>query len=380
MRILYFDCICGISGDMTVGAFLDLGVPFEYLKAELEKLNINDYKIELKNSMKNGINAKKFEVIINHHRHEHRNLSDINQIIDNSELNGNIKKISKAIFMRIADAEAKVHGTTVEAVHFHEVGAIDSIIDIVGTAICVDYIKPDKIFASPLKDGFGFVNCQHGKIPVPVPATVEIFANRKVAVEISNIEGELITPTGAAIIAELAEHFGRGMLIVPQKIGYGAGTKNFEIPNVLRLILSEQDEQDKIFVLETNIDDTTAEILGHTMNILFENGALDVFYTPIYMKKNRPAYKLTVLCKEYEKFEKIIFSETSTLGIRRYEADRTILQRESATVETPFGTAKVKIKILNEKRQIIPEYESAAELSEKSGLPLTEIYRIITHN
>ena len=381
MKILYFDCFSGISGDMTLGAFVDLGVDGEYLINEMKKVHLHGYEIVIGRAVKNGISATKVdvvEVITTHTHHHHIGLKEVNDLIDSSELNDNVKKISKAIFLRVANAEAKVHNVALYDVHFHEVGAVDSLVDIIGTAICIDYIKPDKIIASPMRDGCGFVKCQHGKIPVPVPATVEIFANRGVSLKICEIEGEMITPTGAAIVAELASEFTASPAIVPQKIGYGAGTKNFEIPNVLRLILGETGAEQNIYVLETNIDDTTAEILGYTMLKVMENGALDAFYTPIYMKKSRPAYMLSVLCEDYKKFEKIIFEETSTLGIRRYIADRTVLPREASTVDTIYGKAQVKIRTVNGEKQISPEYESAVELAKKSGLPLNDIYKIIT--
>jgi uncharacterized protein (TIGR00299 family) protein len=391
MRTLYFDCFAGISGDMTIGALIDLGVDKDVLINELKKLNINGYSISVSKVLKNGISATKFDVILkehhNHHHghnhshsHEHRNIKKINDIIDNSELNYNVKKISKGIFMYVAEAEAKVHGKSIDEVHFHEVGAIDSIIDIVGTAICMDILKAESILSSSLNTGSGFVKCQHGMIPVPAPATVEIFAKVKAPIYNSGIEKELVTPTGAAIIAYLAEGFEIPEFNI-EKIGYGAGKRDLEIPNVLRVCLgdSKKNINNQVCVIEANIDDMTGEIAGYVMEKLFEAGALDVFYIPIYMKKNRPAYMITIICdiNEIKIFEKILFKETTTIGLRKHITLRECLKREKVSVKTAFGEMKMKKVIYENEEKLIPEYEECKRVAAEKGVSLKSIYEQI---
>ena len=321
----------------------------------------------------------KHEHIHEEHHHEHRNLHDVYEMIDNSSIDEESKALAKRIFTRVAKAESKVHNKPLEEVHFHEVGAIDSIIDIVGTAILINKIHPDKIISSVVNDGHGFIECAHGTMAVPVPATSEIFANSNVEFKQIDIDTELVTPTGAAIIAELSSEFTTlpGMKI--EKIGWGAGTKDLKIPNILKVYYGEmQEEKQKIVVMETNIDDCSGEILGYTEELLFKDGALDVFYTPIFMKKNRPAYRLTVVCKETDllKLQAIIFKETTTIGIRyRYEY-RTELEREQILIDTKYGTVKAKKVINNGETYIYPEYESVKELAEKNGIPLKEVYQL----
>jgi uncharacterized protein (TIGR00299 family) protein len=284
--------------------------------------------------------------------------------------------------MRLAVAEAKIHGSTPDEVHFHEVGAVDSIIDIVGTAICIDMLAPDKIYASVLHDGHGFVQCQHGTIPVPVPAVTEVLAARGVGFKQLDVEGELMTPTGAAIIAELAESFGQMPEMKITQTGYGAGTKDFPIPNLLRIVRGESiavavPERDTVTVIETNIDDTTPEILGYVMERLFEAGARDVFFSPVYMKKCRPATWLHVLCDEADvpAMERILFTETSTIGLRKYRVERTCLPRKAVTVSTPYGDVKAKETIYGDTSRIAIEYEDARRIAREKGVPLQEVYR-----
>ena len=278
-------------------------------------------------------------------------------------------------------AESKVHNEPLDKVHFHEVGAIDSIVDIIGTAICIDMIKPDRIFSSVVNDGHGFIMCQHGQIPVPVPATAQIFADSDVISRQIDIDTELVTPTGAAIIAELAESYGAMPAMSVKKIGYGAGKKDVKIPNVLRVSmgeLSEEENTEFAAILETNIDDASGEIMGYTMERLLNAGAKDVFYSPIFMKKNRPAYKLTVICdeKDIEAMEDIIFMETTTIGIRKRTEKRTCLERSFDTVDTKYGKLDVK-KILKDGKEVVyPEYSSAKELAVKNNVALKEIYKM----
>lgn len=386
MKTLYFDCSSGISGNMTLGALLEIIEDENYLIEELKKLNVDGYKIEISKKIKNGITGTYVDVILkdqqshNHeHHHEHRNLFDVNKIIEKSGIDEKSKELAKRIFERVAKAESKVHNKPLEEIHFHEVGALDSIIDIIGTAILINKIKPDKIISSIVNDGYGFIECAHGTIPVPVPATSEIFADAKVKFRQIDIDTELVTPTGAAIIAELAEEFTNLPVMKTEKIGWGAGSKDLKIPNVLKVYYGEVEASIEDFiVMETNIDDCSGEILSYVSEKLFENGALDVFYTPVFMKKNRPAYKLTVTCKKNDMFklQNIIFKETTTIGIRYHFEYRTVLERDSFEIDTKYGKLKVKKVSHNEETYIYPEYESIKELADKNNIPLKELYKL----
>lgn len=392
MKVLYFDCSSGISGNMTLGALLEIVGDDNYLLDEIKKLNIDGYKIEISKKVKNGITGTHVDVILEHqheehhhehehHHHEHRNLNDVYSVIENSSIDEKSKELAKRIFLRVAKAESKVHNKPLEEVHFHEVGAIDSIIDIVGTAILINKINPDKIISSIVNDGHGFIECAHGTMSVPVPATSEIFANSNVKFRQIDIDTELVTPTGAAIIAELAEKFTTLPAMTTEKIGWGAGSKDLKIPNVLKVYYGDKDVQEqneKIAVMEINIDDCSGEILGYTQEKLFQNGALDVFYTPIFMKKNRPAYKLTVICKKEDilKLQNIIFKETTTIGIRYHFEFRTELERELIEIDTKYGKLKAKKVVNNGEAFIYPEYESMRDLAEKNNIPLKELYKL----
>ena len=391
MKVLYFDCSSGISGNMTLGSLLEIIGDEDYLINELKKLNVEGYKIEISKKIKNGITGTHVDVKLesehkhehehhhHHHHHEHRNLNDINIIIDNSKLDEKVKELSKKIFLRVAKAESKVHNKPLNEVHFHEVGALDSIVDIVGTAILINKINPDKIISSIVNDGYGFIECAHGTMSVPVPATSEIFANSNVRFRQIDIDTELVTPTGAAIIAELAEEFTTLPAMTTNKIGWGAGTKDLKIPNVLKVYYGEMQEQNENFVvMETNIDDCGGEILGYTEELLFENGALDVFFTPIFMKKNRPAYRLTVACKKEDvfKLQNIIFRETTTIGIRYRFESRTELGREFVEIDTKYGKLKAKKVINDGETYVYPEYSSIKELAQKNNIPLKELYKL----
>lgn len=394
MKVLYFDCSSGISGNMALGSLTEIVGDENYLIEELEKLNVDGYKIEMSKKVKNGITGTYVDVIqerrahyheeehhheIEHHHHEHRNLNDVNKIIDDSSLNDKTKDLAKRIFLRVAKAESKVHNKSLDEVHFHEVGAIDSIVDVCGTAILINKINPDKIIASVVNDGYGFIECAHGTMSVPVPATSQIFASSSVVFRQIDIDTELVTPTGAAIIAELATEFTFLPAMKVQKIGWGTGLKDLKIPNVLKVYLGEvKNPNEEIVVMETNIDDCPGEILGYTMEKLFNAGALDVFYTPIFMKKNRPAYRMTVVCKEEDilKLQNIIFKETTTIGIRyRYE-HRTELSRQMVEIDTKYGKLKAKKVDNNGETYIYPEYESMKELAEKNDISLKELYSI----
>ena len=402
MKTLYFDCSSGISGNMTLGALVEILGDEQYLVKELKKLQVDGYHIEISKKVKNGITGTYVDVVLkdhhhhehehhheehhheyeHEHHHEHRNLHDVNHIIENSNLKEETKQLAKRIFRKVAEAESKVHHKSIEEVHFHEVGAIDSIVDIVGTAILINKIQPDKIISSVVNDGYGFIECAHGTISVPVPATSEIFSKAGVKCRQIDIDTELVTPTGAAIISELATEFTVMPTMTVQKIGWGAGKKDLKIPNVLKVYLGKMEEtleeKQEIAVMETNIDDTTGEILGYAAEKLMQNGALDAFFTPIYMKKGRPAYRLTVACRkeDIEKLQTIIFRETTTIGIRyRYEK-RNVLPREKVEVNTGYGLVQAKQVKLGEETYTYPEYESLKKIAEEKNIPLKDLYQL----
>ena len=399
MKTLYFNCTSGICGNMTLGALLEIVEDEQYFLDEIKKLNVDGYKIEISKKQTNGIEGTYVNVIVDgkdeyghehhihgeHHHHEHRNLFDVNNVINQSSLDEKTKELAKSIFLRVAKAESKVHGKPLEEVHFHEVGAIDSIIDIVGTAILINKINPDKIISSVVNEGQGFIECAHGKMSVPVPATSEIFASSNVKFKQIDVDTELVTPTGAAIIAELAEDFTSMPEMKINKIGRGIGTKETTIPNALTVFLGDTAESKNpskfnMYVIETNIDDSTGEELGYTMERLLEKGALDVFYTPIFMKKNRPAYKLEVICKEQdlENLQNIIFKETTTIGARYYRVNRTELPREKIEIDTKYGKLSCKRVITPDgTTYTYPEYESMKKLAKENGIALKEIYNCV---
>lgn len=396
MKIAYFDCFSGISGDMLLGALIDLGLDINFLKKELDKLNLKGYKIEAKKIVKNGIAAIKFSVIeYNEDTHEEHNLKEIDKIIDDSELDNDLKNTIKKIFLKIASAEAKIHDKSINKIHFHEIGAIDTIIDVAGAIIGFKKLGIKKIYCSKLNVGSGFVNFSHGKFPVPAPATAEIL--KGVPVYHNNIEAELVTPTGAAIITTLCSNFGEMPTMKAEKIGYGAGSKELEHPNVLRVFLGEIDNQKNeiINVIETNIDNLNPEFYPYVIDKLMENDALDAYLANIIMKKGRPAVKLTVLAeiKNTEKLCNIIFDETTTLGVRIYQAARKKLEREIKTIKTKYGNVRVKISKLNnahknqrflgprkskrfstEIKNIMPEYEDCVKIAKNKKIPLKKVY------
>ncbi len=401
MKALYLDCAAGISGNMFLGACLQLGVPEKYLRKELDKLNLpHEFELEISNVSKNGIGAayvnvklpKNFDSefdrpnIRHLHRHEHiknhshRTFSDIKKIIEAAELSESVKTRALAIFSVTAAAEGKVHQRPAEEVTFHEVGAIDSIVDIVGCAVCLDYLDAEKIFVSKINTGSGFVKCAHGLMPVPAPATAELLQGFKTYH--FGAEKELTTPTGAAIVKALAEYSAD----LPEdfsseKIGYGAGTWDLDIPNVLRIYLGEFGGQNEkhLVKLEANIDDMNPQIYGWLYERLFAAGALDVWTTSIFMKKNRPAQMLSVLVdKEHKEFcIKIIFEETTTIGLRVIEIARRVeAVRKIAKVETRFGEVQCKVSAYDGKIvSITPEYEDCRRLAEKNSVPLKAVWQ-----
>jgi uncharacterized protein (TIGR00299 family) protein len=385
MKILYYDCFCGISGDMNLGALLDLGVEEEYLRGELAKLGlVEEYRIVINKEDKMGIRGTKVDVVLTHdhehdggHRH-HRNMKDIGDIINRSSLGDTVKRRGLDMFTRIARAEARVHGKDISEIHFHEVGAIDSIVDIMGAAIALDYLKVERILCSTVQLGGGFVRCAHGLLPVPAPATVEILQG--VPVKKGLADSETTTPTGAAILASFVSEFTDSPRFTILKTGYGLGSRDLEVPNALRVHLAEPGGDMKPgiqFMIETNIDDMNPELFGHLEERLFAAGALDVFRTPVIMKKGRLAVKLSVLAdsSDEEKILDVIFRQSTSIGVRKYPVEKTMLERNFIHVMTPFGEVRVKEALY--RGAVIkakPEYEDCRSLAEEHGVPITEIY------
>lgn len=420
-KTLYLECYSGISGDMTVAALLDLGADREVLKESLKSLPVGGFRTEITRVKKSGLDACDFSVILeqdnhdhdmeylhgseksytghyehshevnheHHHGHthshehpyEHRGMKEITEIIQKSEMTVRAKKMAMRVFDILAQAESKAHGVPVEEVHFHEVGAVDSIVDIAAIAICMDNLDISNVIVPVLYEGTGFIRCQHGQIPVPVPAVTHIAETHKLKLKITDIQGELVTPTGAAVVAAFRTSDRLPEDFTMLKTGIGAGKRQYRCPGILRAMLIRETTdlqiKDIIWKLETDMDDCGGEMMGHVMNLLMANGAREVHYTPIYTKKNRPAYTLTVICKESEreKLENLIFSETTTIGIRRVEMERTILQREIQKKDTPVGTAIVKACTLPDGNiRYYPEYENVAELAERNQLSFRETY------
>ena len=449
-KTLYLECYSGISGDMTVAALLDLGADRAVLDRVLKSLKVSGFETKISRVVKSGIDACDFDVVLdkehenhdhdmeylhghhhkghennhfydhnhahedeaehfhshehNHahgagsaqdrHHHEHRGIKEITYIIEHSAMTENAKKIALRIFEILAEAESKAHNVPVDQVHFHEVGAVDSIVDIVSVAVCLDDLEVTEVIVPVLCEGRGTVRCQHGILPIPVPAVANIVSANHLYLKMTEVEGELVTPTGAAIVAAVKTKDKLPETFEIQKIGIGAGKRQYECPGILRaMIISESTEQakgrnpkaenqeikDTIIKMETNIDDCSGEVLGFVMERLMKAGARDVHYVPDFMKKNRPAWVLNVICKEedMEMLQNIIFEETTTIGIRYSRMERTILPRETRTLPTPWGEVQAKVCTLNGKEQLYPEYESVAQLSREKEIPFTEIYRYI---
>jgi uncharacterized protein (TIGR00299 family) protein len=435
MKTLYLDIFSGISGDMFIGAMLDLGVDLKQLEKELEKLKLGDYHVHAGRATKATIEGVKFDVHLEedhhhddhdhdehgHHSHHHhedthathdhahshgshenehehhhdhahehehthgRTFSEIKALISRSTLSTWVKQKAVAVFHRVAVAEGKIHGKPPEAVHFHEVGAVDSIIDIVGACVALELLGTPRVLSAPVVEGIGWINCAHGRFPIPAPATLGILAERKIPISQCEEPAELVTPTGAAILAEFAEGFGPMQNLTAERVGYGLGTRNNKTrPNVLRAVLGQSGsatihdwETDTIVTVQSNLDDVSSEILGNFMEQAFAAGALDVFYTPIQMKKNRPGILLSVLCtaQDAEKFSELIVRETSAFGVRRFTTERRKLKREINRVRTPFGEVEVKIGRLDGKVvQVAPEFESCRSIAQQAGVPLKQVF------
>ena len=425
-KILYLECNSGISGDMTVGALLDLGADRQVLENALESLGVDGYHLHFGRKVVCGLDAFDFDVHLeadgyghshahthrredayervdsyehsevhehchghkhershehedgHSHSHTHRNLHDIYHIIDHLDSNERVKEMARTMFRIVAEAESKAHGLPVEQVHFHEVGAIDSIVDIISVAVCMDNLGVEDVVVSALSEGHGHVRCQHGVLPVPVPATANIASSYGLKLHFTDNDGEMVTPTGAAIAAALRTKDRLPASCRLLKIGMGAGNKVFKQANVLRAMLLEnsQDEDHTLWVLETNLDDCTGEMLGLTMEMLLDAGAADVWYTPIHMKKNRPAYMMSVLCREssIEAMEEIILTQTTTIGIRRYPTERTVLERSEIQVETSYGPADVKMCAYKGRKFFYPEYESIRRICMEQGADFQTAY------
>jgi uncharacterized protein (TIGR00299 family) protein len=410
MKTLYFDCFAGASGNMILGALVALGVDEKQLIEQIKLLDVSDFQIEFTTKDKSGISAMHAAVKVPR-EHAHRHLHTIEKIINDSRLSDSIKKRAVGIFRKLAEAEAKVHGTSIEKIHFHEVGAMDAIIDVVGACVGFEMLGIEKFYCSRIHVGSGFVKMAHGKFPVPPPAVAELLQN--VPIYSTEIEGELITPTGAAIISAVCNSFGAIPEIKVERTAYGAGTREYkDFPNVLRLMLGEvvdskeenypqmntnghgfenglEEEKNPkskiqnpkstdLFLLETNIDDLSPQILGFVMERAFDFGALDCWFTPIQMKKNRPAVMISILCDEAKKEHliELLYTETTTLGVRVSVIERKCLGRETVKIETEAGAVNVKIARHNEKIvNAKPEYEQIREIALKSNLPLKEIER-----
>ena len=378
MKTAYFNCFAGISGDMIVGALLDCGLSFHDLKQEIEKLPVSDYSLSCEKVVKNSIGGIKFNVTVLEKQPE-RHLHEIERIIRESALDSQVIDTSIKIFRKIGEAESKIHGVGIEELHFHEIGALDSIIDIVASVIALQKLGIKKIISSPINLGSGFVNSMHGKLPVPAPATVELL--KGIPVYSSGALFELTTPTGAAIISTMADKFGEIPNMKISSSGYGAGMRDLEIPNLLRVIIGETDDSeadtDSVMVIETNIDDMNPEFYQHVYDKLLQAGALDVYSTPIVMKKTRPGILLGVISghADADNLIDIIFSETTSSGVRITEVKRKKLARSFATVSTRFGD--IKIKVHKKDGNIItlsPEYEECERIALKTGRPLKEVY------
>lgn len=436
---LYLECYSGISGDMTVAALLDLGADRTVLERAIESLGIDGYEVKISRVKKSGIDACDFDVMLeqdnhdhdmeylhghphdhdagghehphdhecgghehshdhdagghehshdhecggheHHHHHEHRNLQDVLAIINRADVTEKARATAVRIFEIIAGAEAKAHGLPLDQVHFHEVGAIDSIIDVLAAAVCLDNLNIEKVIVPKLNEGQGFVRCQHGMMPVPVPAVVNIAQAHGLKLNITDTQGELVTPTGAAIVAAVRTSDRLPENFTIDQVGIGAGKRNYDRPGLLRamLITDQTKETDRICKLESNLDDCTGEMLGHVMERLFEAGARDVHYIPVFMKKNRPAYLLNVICDEEktEALEQIIFSETTTIGIRRILMERSMLKRKVETVQTALGSVQVKVCELNGKRRCYPEYESVVRLCREHQMSFPDAFRYV---
>jgi uncharacterized protein (TIGR00299 family) protein len=383
MKILYIDCFSGVSGDMFLGALLNCGLPRTLLKRELSGLPLDPYTLSITSAQRMNISGYRLQVKPRTKKHHHRGLREIKRIITGSQLTKQVKELSLAAFERLARVEAKIHNQKIADVHFHEVGALDSIIDIVGAAIGMDYFKFDKVCSSPLPLGSGFTTAQHGVIPLPAPATLALL--KGIPVYGTSLHTEMVTPTGAALVTSLTNSFGPMPPMRVSKIGYGAGSRQLQDrPNLLRMVIGEDSESeatDQILILEAQIDDMNPEIYDYLMERLFEGGALDVSYSSIQMKKNRPGVLIRVICPPEKKsaLATIMFQESTTAGIRSYPADRVKLVRKKKTIPSPYGRLSVKVFLSPDGGYFAaPEYDQCKKIAKKQGFPLKKVYLEIT--
>jgi pyridinium-3,5-bisthiocarboxylic acid mononucleotide nickel chelatase len=378
MKTLYFDCFAGASGDMILGALVGAGVEPRTLVDQLKLLNVGGWEIDFERVDRSGISAT-YAKVKTAHEHEHRHLKDILKIINESGLNQNVKDRAALIFSKLAEAEAHVHNLPVEKIHFHEVGALDAILDVCGAAIGFDLLGIEAFISSPLRVGFGMTDMAHGRFPIPPPAVAELLQGKPIYA--GEIEGEFVTPTGAAIIATVCDRFESLPAMKITATGYGAGTRDPKgFPNALRVLIGQSKRSDagsdeRLLMVETNIDDMSPQLFGHVMDRAFELGALDCYFTPVQMKKNRPGMLLSILCRpnEREKFLQMLFAETTTIGARSYEVDRRALPRETVRVQTKFGAIDVKVVHANGEVRAMPEFEQCRAVAQNSGVALREV-------
>lgn len=400
-RMLYLEGASGISGDMTVAALLDLGASQEKLEAALESLRLEGYDCVVSRKSSYGLDGVDFDVRLHdhdhdhdhehdgadhHHHHEHRNLSDVYEVIDRGVMTDGARALAKRIFLIVAEAEAAAHGVPLEQVHFHEVGAIDSIVDVVSAAVLVDDLGIDECVVDGLTEGRGFVRCQHGELPVPVPAVLNVARAFSIPLRRADVQGEMVTPTGIGIAAALRTRDSLPDKYRVECVGVGLGKRDFGRANFLRAMILVEEEagaeacpsDENVWILECNIDDSTGEMLGLALERLMEAGARDAHFTPCFMKKNRPAYLLRVIADEERigELEEVIFDVTTTIGIRRYRVERSCMQRAMAEVETPFGQVAVKVCAGAGVRRYYPEFESVKRLSDASGVDFQTIFRL----
>ena len=378
MKTLYFDCFAGASGDMILGAMIDAGVQPATLRQHLAGLGLDGFSLEFETVDRSGLSAT-HALVRTAHEHNHRHLSDIRKIIDEADLSPGVKVRATQIFSRLAEAESRVHNKPVEHIHFHEVGALDAIVDVVGAAICFEVLQVERFICSPLNVGSGFVEMAHGRFPVPPPAVTELL--KGVPFYSTELKGELLTPTGAAIITSVCESYGPLPQIIVERTGYGAGTREYEkFPNALRVFVGEAQAEsasdDHLLMVETNIDDVSPQIIGYVMERAFEVGALDCYVTAVHMKKDRPGVLLSLLCEKTAKepLMRLLFTETTTLGVRTYEVERRALERSIIRIETQYGPIDVKVArlngvVVNE----MPEFDQCRKAALKKGVPLKNV-------
>lgn len=387
MRVAYFDAVGGAAGDMILGALVDAGLEIDRLRGELEKLSLGDVSVRVDRVSKRHISAAQFEVVVagrgeHLHGHDHgdpgRSLRDIQDLIERSSISRSAKERALNIYRLLGEAEGRVHGVPPADVHFHEIGALDSIVDIVGAALAVELLRLDAIYCSPLPTGSGMVETRHGLYPVPAPATLEVIAAKEVPTRASVIASEQVTPTGAAILAALASFEQPNMR--PQRVGYGAGHADLPVPNVLRVWIGDtaSDAGERLIVLQTNIDDMSPELSAHVLDRCLREGALDALLVPVVMKKGRPGVQLEVLCRpdRLERMQEVVFAETTTLGLRWWEVERLALRREHRVVETPYGPIGVTVRLSAPgEERVSPEFEDCRRAAAERSVPLTEVYR-----